>query len=815
MLDRDIGTMRSTGNLIFSFLATVGLAACGGASSIPQAGDDSPVGTDAVDQTPPIVAIINPTPQQNIVGEVTISATASDESGIRSVSFYADDIQLAEDFTSPFEATWTPDPGSHTVRAVAKDDSAQQNEASASLVLMVEEPSPGEPPPSEPPPTEPPPPEPPPTEPPPPEPPPTEPPPPEPPPEEPPPEEPPPSEDPPAGSVPTIAALGNHEIAHGEVFVLDPMISGDVVLCRKDLGHDAVKVDSETGRIEWDTSGLAFGRGFHIRIKCSNNAGAAYASGVVHVDKSGSSKLVVAGQAGVSQYIGVAGRAMRSGDTVVFPDGTYPVSVNGDESYENAFKTSAPTNGSSEQFSTLIAESPGGVVISGAPRGGIPKQKNAFQLTSISYVAIVGMVVKDIKREAFAAESGTNRLLLDFMGTAGAGTNGEPCSNFSEAGNGWCSKAGMRINGGTPLIQNSYDWGQNRYGIMTRSTSGSITRRSFVRLDEHRGDQPYGGFSDYCDSAHLSQDNTVFDSLAIAAPFYKNFAGLSAFPATGCESLSANLKTVGLLAVNNDLSLSLMDQKAGPTHVWDYIVSYDSEGTCTPQTNQCGNWLLQADKPTNVTNSYFGKARGFNGGTAGSAFNSDINLGSGVAIDDVPGRQDLGSAPQYLPESQLYFRGKSDTFYGDAGYDQLTDVRRWPIGGEDIIAQNMRSYDNPSAYAVGGGTVHIEGDRGAAASDETLSEYFWGYIDSYIPPLVVRVKDKGTYNRVAWERHFSWRSSQVTGWKVHCASAEFALLAELPASQLQYNDSSGCTQYGVKALYGAEESGFAYLEVPE
>lgn len=768
------------------------------------------------DFVPPTISILSPGDGESIEGAIVISAEAFDGSGIRSVTFYVDDEQLEQDVSAPFTADWAPAPGTHVVEAVAVDNSEQQNEATASVTITVQDSEPsGEVPPDEDPPGEDPPDEDPPGEDPPGEDPPGEDPPGEDPPGEDPPGEDPPGEDPPAGNAPSIAAMGSHEVSHGGVFTYQPEISGDVVLCRKDLGHDDVEVDSETGRITWDTSGLAFGRGFHIRIKCSNYAGSDYASMVVHVDKSGSSRLRVAGSGGVSPYVGVAGRAMTSGDTIVFPDGVYPVSVSGNEAYENAFKSNSPRNGSADQFSTLIAESPGGVVISGAPRGGIPKQKNAFQLSSVSYVAIAGMVVKDVHREAFAAESSVTRLLLDFMGTAGAGTNGEPCSNFSEADDGWCSKAGLRINGGTPLIQHSYDWGQNRYGIMTRSTSGSVTRRSFVRLDEHRGDQPYGGFSDYCDSAHLSQDNTVFDSLAIAAPFYKNYAGLSAYPATGCESNPATLKTSGLLAVNNDLSLSLMDQKAGPVHVWEYIVSYDSEGTCTPQTNQCGNWLLQADKATTVRNSYFGKARGFGGGTNGSAFNSDVSLEDSVAIEDVPGRSTRGTAPQYLPESLLYYRGRSDTFYGDNGYDQLTDTRRWPIGGEDIIAANMRSYDNPAAYAVGGGTVHIEGDRGAAAGDETLSEYFWGYIDPYIPPLVVRVKDKGSYNRVAWEHHESWRRDNVTGWKVICVSTGNTELASLPENQLLYNDNSGCTQYGVKAAYNGAESGIAYVETPQ
>ena len=191
-------------------------------------------------------------------------------------------------------------------------------------------------------------------------------------------------------------------------------------LATRSLGHDDVAVDPETGQITWDTSNLSFGRGFYIRIKCSNYDGYAFASMVVHADKSGTSQLRVAGLNGVSPYIGVAGRAMNSGDTIVFPDGTYPVSVSGDASYENAYKMNSPTAGSSDQFSTIIAETPGGVLITGAAQPGIPKQKNAFQLTSPNNIAIVGFVVKDIKRESLTATGG-NRILIDFVGAAGAG----------------------------------------------------------------------------------------------------------------------------------------------------------------------------------------------------------------------------------------------------------------------------------------------------------------------------------------------------------------------------------------------------------
>ncbi len=618
----------------------------------------------------------------------------------------------------------------------------------------------------------------------------------------------------PSGSL-AIADMGLHEVDFGDTFTYQPQITGDVDICRKDLGHDDVRVDSETGEITWDTSGLNFGRGFYIRIKCSNYSESVYAAMVVHVDKSGTSRLRVAGEGGVSQYIARAATAMTSGDTIVFADGNYPVSVTRDESYENAFNRSAPTNGTSEQFSTIISRNPGGAVINGEAHSGIGKQKKAFELGANSYVAIVGFVVKNVQRESLTTRGTNNHLLLDFVGAAGAGTYGRACANFSEAGSGECSNAGMRINGGTGMFQHSYDWGHNRYGIMTNRTDGSITRRSFVRLDEHKGDQPYGGFSNYCDTLHLSQDNTVFDSLAIAAPHYKNYAGLEAYPATGCENTSATLKTVGLLAVNNKLSLSLMDQKAGPTHIWDQIVSFDSEGTCTPQTDRCGLWLLQADKSIDVTNSFFGKARGFEGGTSrGQAFGNNVNF-SATAFDDVHGVNDAGTKPEYLPESQLYYQGRYDTFHGDEGYDSPTTARRWPIAGEDIIAANMRSYRNPTAYKVGGGTVDINGNRGAAAEGESMSEYFWGYINDKVPPLVVRVKSKGAVNRVAWEHLSGSRRDAVTGWKVVCVATGSSQIASLPVDQLSYNDDSGCTAYGVKAVYGSGDSGIAYTESPE
>ena len=753
---------------------------------------------DGVGTTPPgdtiapTVTISNPTNGADVSGATQIAVTASDASGIESVEIFVNDVSIVVDTSEPFEATWTPTAdGTYVIRAVAIDGSAAANTAQASVTVQT----PGS-----------------------------------------------------SGGSLRIADLGLHEVDHGSTISIMPQITGTADICRKDMGHDDLQVDSETGEITWNTSALLHGRGFYVRIKCSNATESAFSSGVIHVDKSGSSTLRIAGQNGVSPYIGVAARAMSSGDTVVFPDGLYPVSVSRDESYENGFSGNSPTAGSFDQLSTIMSRNPGGAVIDGAPHDGIPKAKKAFEFSNVNYVAVAGFVVRNVRRESFKAVGGSY-LLVEFLGTAGAGTNLLTCDSFSAAGDGWCSNAGFKITSiSDSLVQNGYNWADNRYGLMLRSTDRSVVRRSLVRLDAYRGDQPYGAHSHYCTKNDVLQDSMAIDSLAIAAPHYKNYAGIAAYPATGCEGTPVGLETVGFISLNNDLHLSLADSKAAGTHSWRHIVNWDTESTCTPQGNRCSRGVLQSDQSATWERSTTGVAKGFNGGSVGGYFTGnvtstdssfqDLTSGSlGLSLDSsnnthtVNGHSDennLFDSLRYLPKAErgsalenktadlLYHYGKSDTFHGEAEFNQLTSSRRWPIAGEDIIAKQMRSYNNPDALAVGGGTVSISGDRGATQTGESISEYIWGYIDDRIPPLVVRVKDKGSSNRVAWEPLSSDRAVDVTGWIVLCMDGGTETqLASVGSSVLVHTDATGCSEYAVQARYAGGDSGISYIESAE
>ncbi len=96
-----------------------------------------------------------------------------------------------------------------------------------------------------------------------------------------------------------------------------------------------------------------------------------------------------------------------------------------------------------------------------------------------------------------------------------------------------------------------------------------------------------------------------------------------------------------------------------------------------------------------------------------------------------------------------------------------------------------------------------------------MPEYIWGYEDSKIPPLVVRVKDKGVQNRVAWEHLKSFRKSNVIDWKVSCMDSGESLLASVSENHLMHEDYSGSGSFAAKATYQDGDSGYAYIESSE
>ncbi len=90
----------------------------------------------APDRTPPVIAFLSPTSGAQIpLGSVTLQASASDTSGIKSVEFYVDGNLVNSDTVSPYEFPWSSTVGSHTLMVKATDNAL--NFTSASITVQV------------------------------------------------------------------------------------------------------------------------------------------------------------------------------------------------------------------------------------------------------------------------------------------------------------------------------------------------------------------------------------------------------------------------------------------------------------------------------------------------------------------------------------------------------------------------------------------------------------------------------------------------------------------------------------------------------
>jgi hypothetical protein len=94
----------------------------------------------APDTTAPTVSITAPASGSNVSGNVTVSATASDNVGVSGVQFKLDGANLgAEDTASPFSITWNSSAasvGTHTLTATARD-AAGNTTTSAGVSVTV------------------------------------------------------------------------------------------------------------------------------------------------------------------------------------------------------------------------------------------------------------------------------------------------------------------------------------------------------------------------------------------------------------------------------------------------------------------------------------------------------------------------------------------------------------------------------------------------------------------------------------------------------------------------------------------------------
>ncbi len=438
---------------------------------------------------------------------------------------------------------------------------------------------------------------------------------------------------------PVITQPPHAEIAKNSTFTYTPSLSAGETdgMWFKEYGPDTLTVDPQTGEISWDTSNAVRGQGFRITLGYCNDQGQDLKTFILHVDESGTSKIVLLGTvpAGsfprtTSEYIriGAEEAGFNGGDTLIVPDGFRYTSISGQDAFENSWQNTNFGNlpsGSSTQMTTIASD--GLTIISSEAHDGINREDEGFEaiatqitdalLTPPTYVKFLGLEWTGTNRQAIRCTCPF--VVFELCGATDCGYAQNP-TTFAEADDAYGSVAAGYI-GANAVWENCYAFGQFRYGLQFGNTVDStLAMRCIVRPDEYHGDQPRGGITHYATSNSGCFSNWVIDAdQEHLTPFYKNYAGAFALPATGNESFPFNQIFNSNGVVNCDMVPFTADGNAATCNldVKDLLL-VDVTNTITPQTGSTSPMGFRSAHVTTLERFSMTEARRYDGATTGS-----------------------------------------------------------------------------------------------------------------------------------------------------------------------------------------------------
>ena len=459
---------------------------------------------------------------------------------------------------------------------------------------------------------------------------------------------------------PAINTIPNVVVTLGSIYTATATLSASSdVFWFKEYGPEGFTIHPETGEMSWDTTGLPRGQGVKVSIGCSNDDGEAEkARFIIHVDNTGTSKIVNLGVDTVSPYIriGILESIFNAGDTLIVPEGTVFASVTANGSYENTFADTFGGDvpaGTATQMTTIMSQ--GFTIIDGEAHDSIQRQDELLEIlggvtTPQPYVKWGGLEWKGGNRQAVICQSANQ--IFDLCGATDSGYAQNP-QTFTEAAQPYGSVAAMYLQGDYTTVQHCYSFGQARYQMQFGNMIDyTIARGNILRMDEYHGDQPRGGLTHYSSKFAMIANNWVIDAdQEDKVPFYKNYAGVYAFPATGNESYPEGTVFKANGALNCDLVFCTSDGNALTSDiVASDLVAWDVTNTITPQTGSTSAVLFGMDSVLTLDKSSFGNCTTYDGGPAtfirASNSTNDLTLSNiifhqlgwnGVSVDDVGG----------------------------------------------------------------------------------------------------------------------------------------------------------------------------------
>jgi hypothetical protein len=375
------------------------------------------------------------------------------------------------------------------------------------------------------------------------------------------------------GASPTIKTVADQVALQGETYTYRPQLTGgEDVIWEKEYGPDDVYVNPVSGLVVWKIESTLPSESFHIGVRATNKDGSYLETWVLTV---GDGRVVYIGPNETIKTIAGGLSAIESGDTLIMRDGVWVNAAKENSIPGASIKTQAPPSGTSTEFTTMMAENPGGVVIDGQGTQQYlifilgsydPPDFNVGTSTfSREYIAIKGIILKDSTASALRIEYAENIKFID-MGVENSGrVSGSSTPNVY-------IRRSNRI-----LIEGLYSWGHSRYKMQLKDTTNSIVRRSVARIDDYRGHQPIGAFTAYCSKDTVFQNNIVVDG--DHEEFwvdFENVINVFGVAAQGCASYPEGNVFSRNIGLNSNIGLMQTDAEdsATPT-IWQDMVGWD------------------------------------------------------------------------------------------------------------------------------------------------------------------------------------------------------------------------------------------------
>jgi len=591
---------------------------------------------------------------------------------------------------------------------------------------------------------------------------------------------------------PVIQPANDQHATAGDLYQYSPtLVSGTEVTWRKIYGHDDVQINPTTGNVSWNIESTLPSESFYIGVEATNDLGHTQDTWIVTV---GDGQVHYVGKNDGMLTIKDAFENATGGDTVVIMDGVYDGYPYTLDSNGGAAWFALPPNGTTENYTTVMAQTPGGVIFN-------DRIYLAGKQGDIHHLAYKGM----IGSQGIHTTSGPygidrpHHLKFILMGATSSGI--------------------VLSNSDYILIESSFSFGSSRYKFISYKSNNVILRRTVSRYDLaplSGQNSPIASYSIYSSNNVAVQNAIDIDSDAL--DFYPHGSDIEyggAFYVPTTAGASKNVVFMRSIALNGRMNFAGYDNTNGTAEVlFEDVVGWDIEIPADEMVYDLTHGHGQADfnhvtigdisyqqRPSYLFNGYNKNIDNFtntlfynlipeedapyvylfadveklsynNFFNAGEQFTGEIRAqylyGTPELPDNYEYSYDTFTYLDPMVNSLRYITrieensdlsgiasdgkdigarvenmvGKSGTLYGEDGWDRDDGISMWPFPAEGLIKRQMAafSYTGPD-YLGNEGT--LSGTRGFCADGEglyggpiTLTSYIWEYLGHACPKNV-------------------------------------------------------------------------------